>query len=103
MRYDDVWQRVSGQDVSEQWAARRAEVRRGGGGGMLCWLLLVAAGCWAGVRTRVRPAAQIWGGGSYGQWPHQLPSPDMAAMVDGVQNGETNTRRRYLLLKVPLH
>ena len=73
MRYDDVWQRVSGQDVSEQWAARRAEVRRGGGGGMLCWLLLVAAGCWAGVRTRVRPAAQIWGGGSYGQWPLQLP------------------------------
>ena len=38
-----------------------------------CWLLLVAAGCWAGARTRVRPAAQIWGGGSYGQWPQQLP------------------------------
>ena len=49
MRFD-VWQRVSGQDVSEQWAARRrAEVRRGGGRGDAvlviagcCWLLLVA-------------------------------------------------------------
>ena len=44
-----------------------------GGEEMLCWLFLVAAGCWADVRTRVRPAAQIWGCGSYGQWPLQLP------------------------------
>ena len=72
MRYDDVWQRVSGQDVSEQWAARRAEVRRGGGGGML---LVTAGCCWLLGRSKNPCSPRCPDLGRWKLWAVAAPAP----------------------------